>query len=90
MRFKYDKAKSARLKRTRGLGFEEVQAIWSSPYYVDQRTEVPEQWRAIGWVGGRLYSVIFEEREDTLGEYVHLVTLWRATKAEEQLYAQNS
>jgi len=27
----------------------------------------PEQFRAIGWVGERLYSVIFEIREDAKG-----------------------
>jgi uncharacterized DUF497 family protein len=90
MRFKYNKAKSARLRATRGVGFDGVQEIWTHPYYLDQRREMPEQWRAIGWVGGRLYSVIFEERVDAVGEYIHLVTLWRATKEEEALYEQNS
>lgn len=90
MRFKFDRAKSARLRNTRGAGFEEAQAIWTMPYYLDQRTEAPEQWRAIGWIGARLYSVIFEERKDTIGEYVHLVTLWPATKEEETLYEQHA
>jgi uncharacterized DUF497 family protein len=90
MRFKYDKAKSARLRAKRGVGFEEAQEIWSHPYYLDQRNEVPEQWRAIGWARGQLYSVIFEERADAVGEFLHLVTLWRSTKEEEDLYEQNS
>ena len=37
----------------------------------------------------RLYSVIFEVREDREGEYYHLVTLWKATKEEQQLYEAN-
>lgn len=90
MRFKYDKAKSARLRAGRGIGFEEVQEIWSHPHYVDQRNEVPEQWRAVGWASNRLFTVIFEERADAAGEYLHLVTLWRATKEEELLYEENS
>jgi uncharacterized DUF497 family protein len=89
MRFKYSRAKSTRLRATRGVGFDQVQEMWNHPYYLDQRREVPEQWRAIGWVGERLYSVIFEERMDANGEYIHLVTLWRATKEEEALYEQN-
>jgi uncharacterized DUF497 family protein len=92
MRFKFDKHKSEALRRNRarGIGFEEVQKLWESPYYLDQRSEVPEQWRAIGWVGERLYTVIYEERSDRDGEYLHLVTLWKSTKEERNLYEKYS
>ena len=86
MRFKFDKKKSNWLKKNRGIGFEEVQALWTDWYYLDQRSDDPEQWRATGWVKGILYSVIYEERDDRLGEYIHLVTLWRSTKEERKLY----
>jgi uncharacterized DUF497 family protein len=46
--------------------------------------------RAIGWAGERLYSLIFEVREDREGEYLHLITLWKATKEEVELYAEHS
>lgn len=59
----------------RGVGFEEAQEIFSHPYYLDQRSGVPEQHRAIGWVRGQLYTLIFEVREDPEGEFYHLVTL---------------
>lgn len=72
-----------------GIGFEEAQEIFSHPY-LDQRSDAPEQYRAIGWVAGQLYTVIFEVREDEEGEYYHLVTLWKATKDEETLYEQRS
>lgn len=92
VRFHFSGRKSRRLRTNpkRGIGFEEAQEIFSHPYYLDQRSDVPEQHRAIGWVGGRLYSVIFEVREDSEGEYYHLVTLWKATKQEQQLYEQYS
>ena len=92
MRFKYDPKKSELLRRNlkRGIGFEEATEIWRSEYYLDQRSEAPEQFRAIGWVGGRLFSVIFECREDNEGEYFHLVTLWKSTKQERKLYEKNS
>ena len=88
MRFKFDKKKSAALRRNpkRGIGFEEAQEIFHHPYYLDQRTDLSEQFRVIGWVGGRLFSVIVEIREDKGGEYCHLVTLWKATKEEQKLY----
>jgi uncharacterized DUF497 family protein len=67
-----------------------VQELFSRPYWLDQRSDCPEQYRAIGWVGDRLFSVIFEVREDHEGEILHLVTLWRATKEEIRLYEENS
>ena len=92
MRFKYDKEKSEKLKKDhrRKVDFEEIQEIWEHFHYVDCRSDDPEQFRAIGWVKGELYSVIYEVREDDDGEYYHLVTLWKATKQEENLYEKNS
>jgi uncharacterized DUF497 family protein len=92
MRFRFDARKSQRLRANskRGIGFEEAQEVFWHPYYLDQRSDVPEQYRAIGWVGDLLYSVIFEVREDREGEYYHLVTLWKATKEEQELYEAHS
>jgi uncharacterized DUF497 family protein len=91
VRFKFDKRKSLVLRQNpkRRIGFEEAQEVFSHPYYQDQRQEQPKQYRAIGWAKGRLYSVVFELREDTLGEYYHLVSLWKATAQEEKLYEEN-
>jgi uncharacterized DUF497 family protein len=92
MRFHCDERKSGRLRANpkRGVGFEEAQEVFSHPYYLDQRSDLPEQYRAIGWVGEQLYTVIFEVREDEEGECYHLVTLWKATKQEQQLYGERS
>jgi uncharacterized DUF497 family protein len=92
MRFSFDPRKSKRLRanKRRDIGFEEAQELFSRPYWLDQRSDVPEQYVAIGWVRGRLYSVIFEVREDEEGEILHLVTLWRSTKEEVRLYEENS
>lgn len=92
MRFRFDRKKSESLRKNpkRGIGFEEVQELWAQPYYLDQRLDVPEQYRAIGWVGACLYSVIFEIREDQDGEYYWLVTLWKATREEQQLYEDSA
>jgi uncharacterized DUF497 family protein len=92
MRFHFDARKSGRLRANpkRGIGFEEVQEVFEHPYYLDRRSDFPEQFRAIGWVGERLFTVVFETREDKEGEYFHLVTLWRATKEERYLYEEHS
>ena len=78
MRFRFDARKSEELRANPrpGIGFEEVQETFEHPYYLDRRHDEPLQYRAIGWARGRLYSVIFEVREDEQGEYLHLVTLW--------------
>jgi uncharacterized protein len=92
VRFHFDERKSERLRANpkTGIGFEEVQEIFAYPYYLDQRSDWPEQYRAIGWVGEQLYAVIFEVREDEDGEYYHFMTLWKATKQEQQLYEEHS
>ncbi len=92
MRFSFDARKSKRLRVNpkRGIGFEEAQELFSRPYWLDQRSDVPEQYLAIGWVGDRLYSVIFEFRTNEDGELLHLITLWKSTKEEIRLYEENS
>ena len=92
MRFSFDPRKSRRLRANprRGIGFEQARELFSQPYWLDQRSDVPEQYLAVGWVGDRLYSVIFEIRENEDGEILHLVTLWRSTKEEIRLYEENS
>jgi len=79
MRFKFDIEKSRILKNDprRKISFVEVQKIWN-------------HYRAIGWVKGKLYTVIFEVGEDSEGEYYHLVTLWKSTKQEEKLYEKHT
>lgn len=91
VRFHFSGRKSDALKnnRRRGIGFEDAQEIFSHPYYQDQRSDVPEQYRAIGWVRGEMYTLIYEIREDREGEYYHFVTLWRSTREERELYEAN-
>lgn len=92
MRFSFDPRKSKRLRANprRGIGFDEASELFSRPYWLDRRSDVPEQYLAVGWVSDRLYSVIFEIREDEAGEILHVVTLWKSTKEEIQLYEENS
>jgi uncharacterized DUF497 family protein len=92
MRFHFDHKKSERLRANpkRGIGFEEAQQVFALPYYLDRRSDLPTQYRAIGWVSGKLYSVIFEVGEDNHGEYYHLVTLWKSTREEQKLYEENT
>ena len=89
MRFVFDNEKSRSVKKKHGASLKEAQDIFDQAYIVDQKNDNPEQFRAIGWSRGRLCSVIFEIRRDARGEYYHLVTVWKATREEEQSYAEN-
>jgi uncharacterized DUF497 family protein len=89
MRFEFEEEKSRSVERKHGLSLEDAQEIFDQVYIVDQKSDNPEQFRAIGWCRGRLCSVIFEIRRDSDGEYWHLITAWTATKEEEQSYAEN-
>lgn len=55
MRFEYDAAKNREVLRKHGVS-------------LDAKNDDPEQFRAIGWAGGRLCSVVFEIRRDSHGE----------------------
>jgi len=77
MRFHLDAEKSRRLRANpeRDIGFEEAQTLFDAEHIIDRRSDDPGQFRAIEWVGGTLYSVIYEVRHDKDGEFYHLVTL---------------
>ena len=90
MRVRFDAHKSAVVKQKHGISLEETQEIFDQLHLVDRRRDDPEQFRAIGWAGGRLCSVIFEIRRDRDGEYCHLVTAWKATRQEEEAYASQT
>jgi uncharacterized DUF497 family protein len=66
----------------------EAQEIFDQAYLVDRKRDDPEQFRAIGWAGGRLCSVIFEIGRDADGELYRLITAWKATRQEEEAYAE--
>ena len=53
MRFHFDERRSTRLRANpkMGIGFEEVQEVFSHPCYLDQRSDSPEQPIARYWVG---------------------------------------
>jgi len=71
------------------LWHEGAEQIFDQAYLVDRRRDDTEQFRAVGFSGGRLCSVIFEIRNDADGEYYHLANAWEATSQEESDYADN-
>lgn len=87
MRFEFDVEMNREVLRKHGVSLEEAQEIFDQAYLVDRKRDDPELFRAIGWAGGRLCSVIFEIRRDSAGELYRLITAWKATRQEEEAYA---
>ncbi len=88
MRFDCDDAKSQFLMRTRGYSLEAVANIFSGHYVERMKRDDPEQFIAIGYLDNTLISVIYEVRYDEQGEYIWLITYWKSTKKERQIYEQ--
>ena len=86
---KFDCEESREVKRKHGVSLYEAQEIFDQVYIVGQKSDNPQQFRAIGWCTGRLCSVIFEVRSDSDGGFYHLITAWKSTEREEQSYAEN-
>jgi uncharacterized DUF497 family protein len=90
VRVNWGEAKNTLLKRERGIGFEEALEIFQRNYVIQHKNDDPEQYKAIGFVNGKLVTLIVEVREDDLGEYEWFVTLWKSTLSEAKIYEQNS
>lgn len=88
MRFDWDDHKSALLKENRGYSLGEVAAILSGEYVERIKRDDPEQFIAIGYLGNTLLSVIYEVRYDEEGEYIWLITYWKSTRREREIYEQ--
>jgi uncharacterized DUF497 family protein len=82
----WDEAKRQRILLERGIDFEALNDLLYKPYLEDRRSEVPEQYRIIGFADGKLTTFIVEYRSDDLGEHIWIVTAWRSTKQEQKSY----
>lgn len=89
MRVRFDPEKDRTTKRRHGVSLRQAEQIFDQAYVVDQKNDDPLQFRAIGWAGDRLCSVIFEIRSDAEGHYIWLITAWKATIKEHDSYAEN-
>ena len=86
MRIRWDEPKRQEVLTRRTIDFAQLDELFLLPYVEDQRNDDPEQYRLIGFVAGRLISFIIEYRQDTLGEYIWVVTAWHATPQEQRAY----
>ena len=88
MRISWDDTKSAKLKKDRGLSLEEAAQVIQGPHCMAPKSEDPDQYIGIGFAKGELITVVHEFREDADGEFIWLVTYWKATKREAKFYEE--
>lgn len=88
MRFDWDNYKSQVLKQNRGYSLENISVVLAGDYVEQVKRDDPEQFIAIGYLENILLSVIYEIRYDEEGEYIWLVTYWKSTKREREIYEQ--
>jgi uncharacterized DUF497 family protein len=88
MRIRWDEAKRKRVLAERDIDFANLSDLLYTPYIEDQRSEQPEQYRIIGFAGGKLTTFIVEYRIDQIGEYIWTITAWRSTKQERKDYEE--
>ena len=88
MRFDWDNHKSQLLKQNRGYSLEEVSVVLAGEYVEQIKRDDLEQFIAIGYLGNTLLSVIYEIRYDDEGEYIWLITYWKSTRREREIYEQ--
>ena len=87
MDISYDPAKNEELIRRRGIGFGEIKNIFLQPYYEEPRGGYyPGQTMAIGYYNRKLWTLIYEEIEDDIGQLRWLVTFWPSTTIEKRKY----
>jgi uncharacterized DUF497 family protein len=88
MRFDWDETKSQLLKNSRGYTLQQIANIFRNDYVERIKNDDPEQFIAIGYLNNILLSVIYEIRYDQEGEYIWLITYWKSTKREREIYEQ--
>ena len=91
MRIQWDPKKSKLLKENpkRRTSFEEAKVLVESLDFQlggELKNFDPEQFYVVGFVGAKLITLVYEFRYDDLGEYIHLVTLWKTTKQERERF----
>ena len=86
--FRWDESKAAENQRRHGVSFEEAATVFDDPLFVLQDTSRNEERRdaVIGFSSaGRLLTVVHIEVE---GEFIRIISAWRASAAEEAFYDQ--
>jgi uncharacterized DUF497 family protein len=86
--FVWDSDKAAENERRHGVKFEEAATVFDDPFLIvkDASRNGEQRDAAVGFSAkGRLLTVVHVESS---GEFIRIVSAWRASAAEEFLYDQ--
>ena len=90
MKIRWDEKKRQYVLENRSIDFALLDELLYLPYIEDQRSEEPEQYRIIGFAGGRLITFIIEYRQDGVEETIWVVTAWHSTTQEQRDYEKET
>ena len=84
MTFEYDPLKSQTNLEKHGIDFENAQAIWDDPDYLEipAKTLDETRWLVIGKIGGKCWSAVITYR----GEIIRIISVRRSRDEEVELY----
>ena len=87
MKFEWDPAKDAKLRRERVVSFTDAQNAWADPVAleIEADTRGEPRWALIARLNGKVHTIIFTRR----AEVIRLITVRRAHADEERLYEEN-
>lgn len=89
MQVTFDPAKNAKNITERGLPFRMAEEVdWSQAVIIeDTRKDYGEKrWRAFGYIGERLFAVVFTTR----GDAMHVISLRKANEREVRSYGNQN
>jgi uncharacterized DUF497 family protein len=88
MEFEFDPKKSGGNKQKHGLDFEEAQALWNDPDFIEIPVQTSDEPRylVIGMLEGKHWSGVITYRGDT----VRIISVRRSRKEEVEIYESES
>ena len=88
MEFEFDPTKSAGNKQKHGLDFQEAQALWNDPDFIEIPVQTIDEPRylVIGKIQGKHWSGVITYR----GDKVRIISVRRSRKEEVDIYESES
>ncbi len=88
MIFEFDPKESASNKQKHGLNFDEAQALWSDPDFIEIPVQTIDEPRylVIGMIEGKHWSGVITYR----GDKVRIISVRRSRKEEVEIYESES
>ncbi len=91
--FEWDKAKARSNRRKHGVSFEDAMLVFTDPFALADQDRVANgelRWQTLGLVSGVLLLLVAHMvRNEADDEVIRIISDRRATRKEQQRYAQN-